>query len=563
MPDDSYFRPNAEVLFCSGVGLTPEYVHTYRFRTRKEQRDFFESKSPYRNSQMTYQRVDSNTIRVDIAPGLLYLCDYMMINEHRGDMPDDDQFWFYCFITSVEYKNENCTYVHYQVDWLQTFFVEFFTNLNQCFVIRQHSVNDELTTNTIPDNIDIGDEYAMHDQRWTNIKSQFTMDSDEDGTFHNWLPIIVYPNEQPEININSRVPQLLTYAVCTDKAFMRRLIDDMPGDQQAEIVDMFMYPEKLLPEGNHGTEKVITEKCPIPGRKGYNPWDKQWSSLSSSYVPKNNKAYTYPYCYIMVTNNIGQKAIYKPERYGLDVEEALFEITGSFGINPEFLCNTRGFYCQINNRTNMNGLSLTGSPKIGWFTDAYKVYTAQNAASIRVGNITAATQALGGVIDIVRGAVLAPVESAVSVAKGETDGVLDTTSIQAGISKVENALGWLAKQQDAKNLADTTHTANAPSVLYLRGYFGFDCYVCRCPLQMIRIADAFWTMYGYPINRMMKPNITSRPHFNYLKATNVTSNAKISSVALTVIQRVLAQGITFWDRESKIGDYSVDNGVQR
>ena len=135
----------------------------------------------------------------------------------------------------------------------------------------------------------------------------------------------------------------------------------MSGTEQAEIIDMFMYPENLIP-GTDGKEKIITNTVAIPGRDGYNPWDSHWGS-GTGYTPKNMKCYTYPYCFITITNNSGQSAIFKPEYFELEftdgtpLHEAMFDITGTYGINPEFMCAPR-LYDNVRARTPMNCVKI-------------------------------------------------------------------------------------------------------------------------------------------------------------------------------------------------------------
>lgn len=573
---------DAEVLFCRGTGLTPAYQHTYRFRTRREQEIFFISKSPFRNSKMSYIRVSSNSMDVEQPIGALYLCDYLMISPHRDDgVPSGgNAFWFYCFITEVEYINEGCTRIHFLPDPVQTWFTECFVNMNSCMVIRHHSANDALIANTQAEDIDLGTEYVYNDQGWENINTQFSTNGD--GSYKGWYPIVVYPTAQFEYNVYSRVPSFIVQGVMTDKDFFRNFLDGMTGAEQAEIVDMYMYPEKLLPETN-GREKIITNKCPIPGRNGYNPWDGKWGS-GTGYTPKNNKMYTYPFCYIVVTNGCGQSMVIKPEyieRYVDDGEtwlnELVFQITGSFGSNPEFMCTLKDGYCNLRTPDILNSITLTGSPKLPWKTDAYKIYTSQNASSIRVANVMAAKNIVTGAIDTVQSGVGNLVKSVGSVGRmmdtadainsvgwdsfGAVAGGVSAPTIGniQGVSKVESGISHYAKQRDMKNLPDQVNNGQAPNVQYTRGFFGFHCYIARCNTEYAIKADNMFTVYGYRLGRMYKPNIFSRPHFNFLQCENMTTTNNVPADDYAAIQSIMAKGITFWDKDTRLGDYSVDN----
>ena len=70
-------------------------------------------------------------------------------------------------------------------------------------------------------------------------------------------------------------------------------------------------------------------------------------------------------------------------------------------------------------------------------------------------------------------------------------------------------------------------------------------------------------MYGYATNTVDIPNITSRPHWNYIKTINANilpaSTTCIPSDDLHRIRSVYDHGVTFWHNGDEIGDYSFDN----
>ena len=70
-------------------------------------------------------------------------------------------------------------------------------------------------------------------------------------------------------------------------------------------------------------------------------------------------------------------------------------------------------------------------------------------------------------------------------------------------------------------------------------------------------------MYGYATKEVMIPNITSRPHWNYIKTINANilpaNNSCIPSDDLHRIRSVYDHGITFWHNGNEVGDYSFDN----
>ena len=93
--------------------------------------------------------------KIATAVDFLWDCNYMMFqNTTYGDK------WFYAFITSVEYHNNNCSIIHFEIDVMQTWHFNY--SVDQCFVEREHPVTDQIGEHYEPENVDTG-EYVFND----------------------------------------------------------------------------------------------------------------------------------------------------------------------------------------------------------------------------------------------------------------------------------------------------------------------------------------------------------------------------------------------------------------
>ena len=54
--------------------------------------------------------------------------------------------WFYAFITNLEYVNENTALVEYEIDVMQTWFIQN-GSVRPCMVLREHVTDDVFTHN--------------------------------------------------------------------------------------------------------------------------------------------------------------------------------------------------------------------------------------------------------------------------------------------------------------------------------------------------------------------------------------------------------------------------------
>ena len=69
-------------------------------------------------------------------------------------------------------------------------------------------------------------------------------------------------------------------------------------------------------------------------------------------------------------------------------------------------------------------------------------------------------------------------------------------------------------------------------------------------------------MYGYKVNTIKVPEISSRPHWNYVKTVNSTLNGSAPADDMRKIQSIYDGGITFWKNGNEVGNYTLDNRIQ-
>ena len=132
-----YIEPNTNIRLLKDVPLDNTYKHSIYFGSSGAQVSYFSGKTKYNLSRQTYQRVNLGVSRVGINANNLYDCNYMMFqNSSYGSR------WFYAFINSVEYVNDNLTQITFQLDELQSWFFDY--DLLPCIIERQHTETDEI-----------------------------------------------------------------------------------------------------------------------------------------------------------------------------------------------------------------------------------------------------------------------------------------------------------------------------------------------------------------------------------------------------------------------------------
>ena len=107
----AYIAPNSDVYILKGVPLDRSYNHTLLQSTETAQYNTFYSYRKYTLTNQSYQRAGKGKIRVALLADNLYDCNYIMFkNTSYGSK------WFYAFINSVDYINDNATEINYTID---------------------------------------------------------------------------------------------------------------------------------------------------------------------------------------------------------------------------------------------------------------------------------------------------------------------------------------------------------------------------------------------------------------------------------------------------------------
>ena len=150
-----YIEPNTNIKLLKNVPLDNSYSNTIYFTDKSSQIAYFSTKVKHNLTNYTYQRVNKGSMRVGLSADKCYECNYLMFqNTSYGSK------WFYAFITSVEYVNNEVCEIRFEIDVIQTWFYS--CTLKQCFVEREHSETDNVGDNIQPEPVNVG-EYVVSD----------------------------------------------------------------------------------------------------------------------------------------------------------------------------------------------------------------------------------------------------------------------------------------------------------------------------------------------------------------------------------------------------------------
>ena len=518
-----YIEPNTTIKLYSGVPLDNTYNHTLYFASESEQRSYF-SVSKYTISAQSYQRVERSKMRIERKADDLYDCNYLAFkNVNYGDK------WFYAFITSVEYINNVTSEITFEIDAMQTYMFD--VTLKDCFVEREHSVTDVIGENIQAEPIETG-EYVNSDYdlvRDVRDMLVMIMIANETSTSYGDLYEGIYGgcdiwayNSTDTTSITSKVKEYI--------------------QKPDQIIAMYMCPKMLIPDvpdgGKHlgysKTSSFITETLPSVTEE---------SQDFDGYVPKNKKLYTYPYNFLRIDNASGQSLNLRYEFF--DNLTPVIEIQGTFLMPVKLVarpCSYKGLpsYSELGGYTSSKSeaISLENYPMCSWNIDTFKSWLAQNSVPIALNTIGSVTNS-----------AIASQYSAHPTASFATGTVGTVASV---LSQVYTAS--IAADQCRGNISN----GNVNVARDIQAFYKQRCHVTK---DFAIVIDNFFSMYGYATNKVKQPNISSRPHWNYVKTLGCVVVGKAPSDDIKKICAIYDNGITFWKNANEVGDYSLDNSV--
>lgn len=150
-----------KVRLLSNVPFNVSYNNVRDFENVSEQLSYFLQFKKYEIDNNTYQRVNKNSIQLEISYDEMLEVNYLMFqNEENGK-------WYYAFITNYTYISPNVTRIDYQIDVFQTYLFEM--EFKTSYIERRHTrrFDDDgfPVINTLEEGLDYGSDYQIVDMQ--------------------------------------------------------------------------------------------------------------------------------------------------------------------------------------------------------------------------------------------------------------------------------------------------------------------------------------------------------------------------------------------------------------
>ena len=326
--------PQGVVKLCQGV-LENDYKNTLDFANLEAQSAYFETLVAKSYTDYYYMKKDG-TITVGENIDNIINCNYLFYKNNGFTTKT-----YYCFITGMEYISENSTRITFITDVYQTWLFDF--SFKPSFIEREHTNDDAIGKNTVPENLELGENLIVETP--TNINNY------DSGTYlcMGVTEMIdeVNLDAEDKIKTYNGIYSGLYYMIFTEAQFATNMIEIYNKKGKTDAINcLFLVPKSFAIDTEAkayvGTAETISYAFLVPIQSStYNTLVANFTmnintKLAENYTPINKKLFTFPYNYAILSNNNGTDI---PFRYEDFINNQLnFKVVGSISQGCSIKC---------------------------------------------------------------------------------------------------------------------------------------------------------------------------------------------------------------------------------
>lgn len=367
---NSQFTPQSKIYLLKGLEIDA-MNNTFwgAFDTPEKQFNFFINNYDHIVFEnYTYQRKDGTVV----VPGVyddLRLYNYLI---YQNGSTGNKAKWIYCFITSLGYLNDNATSISFETDVIQTWRFEIEENFMESYIAYEHrpqyyDTGDHVykpCINTQPENLEIGTDlvsdkqYLIHANGITSF-AVIGMTCDMSGTDSytnaqlgtpSQINYYVFPfsrytgTDITTLKIGSVSGQTVTISGLSKVLDAIRKNEKLVG-KCVSIVVTNSIPGLVVEDGKvvikrdcfsgeqQGDYQILTYKAKTMNdmlSNDLNAYPKTQVYNIPAFIgfSEFTKLYTYPYSYLLISDNNGTTKTFKNELWK-DMQKAQFMYVGS------------------------------------------------------------------------------------------------------------------------------------------------------------------------------------------------------------------------------------------
>lgn len=567
------------IRLLSGVPFSNDYKATRWFDAESDQTNWFLAKPVVLNlSQANFQRIEGYSfLAVNASIDSLWGTNYIMFQNASYNNK-----WFYGFVTKLEYKQHNTTYVHFEIDVLQTWMFDM--TFKSAFVVREHqtmfNTDGSPMINTIDEGLAYGSEYrVVSAEQYRPYSDLYFLVVVSKQTMHT--------SSAEYLNSVNGIPQNMCFYVhpfrldgsvpasnMTLSNLVGVVVNNMFLSTSATNNIVSMYITDALPDfptydgttinfdaNNYTAVTIGTANTLFVNNMPYGGFTYAAGAKYDGFTSQTeSKLCMYPYRVIELVDLHGNKQVYKPEYIaGSDLN---IDIVPSLGTSnkiayliPDYITTLTD--SNLQKKTNMENALINNEPNdLPVMVDSLAAYIQGNRNSLQ----NAKNQIMfNGVMDSVGSGVG-------MVASAATDNPLGVVgSLESGIKGAGNAAfqaaALQAKQKDIANLPPSLAKMGSNSYFdYGNGLTGVWIVKKEIMGEYQNYLTQYFQKYGYKTNEVKIPNLHTRASWNYVETRDCVITGNFNNEDLVELKSIFDSGITLWHVDD-IGNYTQSNGV--
>lgn len=295
------YNPLTVIKLIKGAPCDDTYTDVIKFGSKAEQAAFFSGLAPWSFTNCSYQRVNNSvayprgalSCRVPGIADNYYDCNYVMFQNTSSNSK-----WFYAFIRKVNYISPENTEIIYEIDSYQTY--QFDYTVKPSMVLREHPEDDQLFANSQPEPISISESFV-------NKEDVFNYgDGGNNGVI--WVMANNLGTDVQGYYANG----IYTTATCTtypgEGAMKAAIQAYFTSDNENKIINVQSFPFAITEQAGAMIKpkdiKEVTFEFSLPDN-------------ILNYTPKYKKCFSYPFCYLKVTDMCSNTVSYAYEKFGI------------------------------------------------------------------------------------------------------------------------------------------------------------------------------------------------------------------------------------------------------
>lgn len=567
---------NSKIILAKGIHIDRDYKNVVSYSV-SDMITLLNSNNHYVNSADDFSFIRSQT-RVS-TPFSFDEC--IQSNYIAFQNPSYSNKWFFAFIDDVYYKSDGCTEITFTVDAFTTFWEDW--HVKPCLTVREHVADDTIGLHTIEEGLDIGDDFIEEREEYVSGFSDYFYVAVEttykpDKNSHARANIATDPVEGTQYNgicvFNKNVfgSDILLFDTHTSDPYafarnLQRFIQRVSLDEHiGDIRNMYIIPSSaILARDLEQYNCYMTSNDDYPftfdlllGSLAPTKLNHNFAKITSfpGVTVKNNKCYCYPYNYLEVTNNAGNRNIYKYERFS--GTGATFEVALAIGVGCSGRLTPTNYKGQAYNHD--EDIPLGKFPTCSWSSDAYTNFLTQEALN-NLKNI---------VFTSARGVASASLSTMTSMDAEKTEKQMSgiTGLISNGFNSLLSLAGIGADmigQNVAREMAPENYAgSNTAMVSFSDSLITFVFKGKRVKTENLQIIDDYFTKFGYKVARLKAPELHSRQYWNYVEIAQSEDigNGDVPTIYMEQINNAFRRGLTIWHNHENIGNYNLSNTIR-